>query len=257
MLSRGTNLPGGGNLKGVIENTIVFTSLMLVSFITTGLLASIFLSYADDNISQELNVEVNPVASLTLSTNNLAFDIVPTIDGTFESKSITATAHTNSTGGYELYFSSEDNNTDMNHQDSNVLDKITSNFDGTVTSTTMSPNTWAYSLDNTNFLKIPTLDNQLKLKDIDHYPTNQEKTNTLYIGTKISNSLKSGAYEKTIKFTEIAHSTAPTTTVFDFDYTGNVQTFVAPVTVISRPVIVYCFNRKRIDCFIILHGFFN
>ena len=47
--------------------------------------------------------------------------------------------------------------------DSNVSSVIASDFSGTVTSSTMAKNKWGYSLDNTDFLKIPTLNNQESL----------------------------------------------------------------------------------------------
>ena len=87
------------------------------------------------------------VISLTLDTNALELSVAtPSSEGVFTKGTITATTTTNSTGGYELYFSSEDNNTDMVHENTDVSSVIASDFSGTVTSSTMANNKWGYSL---------------------------------------------------------------------------------------------------------------
>ena len=185
----------------------IFASSLLVTSAAVWLYSPVIGSHADGSITTEVKASIEPVASITLDTNNLTFNVVPTSAGAFSSQSITATVTTNSTGGYELYFSSVDDGTAMTHSSDSVTATVSSNFEGTVTSSTMSANTWGYSLDDTDFLKIPTLTNSTKIKDIDHFPETAEKSTPVYIGTKISSSLPSGSYSKDVVFTVVAHET--------------------------------------------------
>ncbi len=185
----------------------IFASSLLLAVTAVYLYSPILGSHAGDGVTTRFEAVINPVASITLDTSDLVFDVVPTASGTFSSSPITATVSTNSLGGYELYFSSEDDETDMVHDNESVSDVIASDFEGTVTNETMGANKWGYSLDNVDFSKIPTATNQLELRNIDHYPAAAEKTNTIYIGTKISTALTSGLYSKDVKFTAVAHDT--------------------------------------------------
>ena len=188
----------------------IFAGSLLVTASAIYFYSPVFKSNAAQDLdSSKVDVTITTVASLALDTNNLAISVVPTDAGSFTSSPITATVSTNSTTGYELYFSSEDNATNMTHFDSSVSSVIASDFNGTVTSSTMAKNKWGYSLNNTDFSKIPTLADHVKLKDLDHYPAAAEKDTTVYIGTKISSDLPSGRYSKNVKFSVLAHNLDP------------------------------------------------
>ncbi len=180
----------------------IFSSSLLVAASAAMFIAPVIRINAAEE-SADVNVNVNPIISLTLSTSTLSFDVTPTVEGSFNQKPLVATVDTNSTGGYELYFSSEDSATAMTSLTS--ASTITSDFSGTVTSSTMANNKWGYSLNTTNFSKIPALADQAKIKDLDHFPTSNEKDTTVNIATKIDNSLPSGTYSKRVLFTAVAH----------------------------------------------------
>lgn len=182
----------------------VFAATLLTTVSAVYIYSPILGSHAGE-MSAKVSAVVNPVVSLTLDTDNLEFNIAPTVDGTFASDSITATVNTNAINGYELYFSSEDDETNMVHANESISDVIASDFEGTATSETMGANKWGYSLDNADFLKIPALSNLATLRDIDHMPDTTEQENTVYIGTKVSTELASGSYSKIVKFTVVAH----------------------------------------------------
>lgn len=189
----------------IIEKVGIFSVSLLTACSAIYIYSPIIGSHADESARLRVNTTVRPVIALTLDTANLAFDITPTAAGVFESKSITATTETNSTGGYELYFSSIDNETSMaNPLVSNV---IASDFTGTVTSSSMAANKWGYSLDNTDFSKIPALNTQATIRNIDHYPSTAEKSTSVNIGVKINTSLPSGSYAKDLVFSVLAHAT--------------------------------------------------
>jgi hypothetical protein len=190
------------------SNLFIFSSTLLAVTSAALLFAPVIKTNADE--TAEVTVEVNPIISLSLDKSSVNFDITPTVAGVFDSGSIVATVDTNSSGGYELYFSSEDSGTAMT---SLVTEStIASDFSGTVTSSTMAANKWGYSTDATNFAPIPALASHAKIKNLDHVPTSSERNTTVTIGTKIANTLPSGTYSKRVVFSAIAHpsKTPPT-----------------------------------------------
>ncbi len=195
----------------------IFAGSLLFAAVAVYFYSPVIGSHADESEMAKVSIDVESVASLTTDVSEIVFDILPTSDGTFSSKPIVATVSTNSTAGYELYFSSEDNSTDMVHADSSVSDVIASNFVGTKSKNTMGENEWGYSLDNVSFWKIPTLATHAIIQNLDHLPSAAEKSKTVYIGTKVSTSLTSGSYSKNVKFSVVAHET-PKPTVFGIKY---------------------------------------
>ena len=204
------------NYWKIITKIGIFASCLFITTCAVWFYSPVIGIHANESLNAKVLVDVDPVASLTTNVSEIYFDITPTSAGTFDSDSIVATVSTNSLGGYELYFSSEDNSTDMTHSDSSINDVIASDFNGTVTSSTMATDKWGYSLDNTNFSKIPTLTSNAIIRNLDHLPSVVEKNTTVYFGAKVSTSLASGSYSKRVKFTVVAHAT-PSPTLFDID----------------------------------------
>ena len=196
----------------------VFSSALFVAASAVYIYSPVLSSNADDNLYTQVSAVVNPVLSLSLDVDELTFNISPTAEGTFDSEPIVATSKTNSTGGYELYFSSIDESTDMVHDNPAVSDVIASDFSGTVTNSTMPANKWGYSTDGTEFSAIPTSSSQAQLRNIDHYPDSEERDASVYIGTKISSALKSGSYSKDLIFSAVAHDTAVAPTFHTANY---------------------------------------
>ena len=180
----------------------IFSGSLLVTAFAVLAFAPVIKSNAAEQ-SADVNVTVNPIISISLDKSTLSFDITPTVAGVFDSGSIVATVDTNSSGGYELYFSSEDSATAMTSLVTSST--ITSDFTSAVTSSTMANNKWGYSLDATNFSKIPALANQVKIKNLNRFPASNERDTTVTIGTKIDSTLPSGTYSKRVVFSAIAH----------------------------------------------------
>jgi len=199
----------------------VFSAFLLVAATAAYIYSPVIKSDATETSeSSKVSVSVGEVISLNLDTDNLELSVAtPSAEGVFTKGTINATTTTNSTGGYELYFSSEDNETNMVHENTEISSVIASDFSGTVTSSTMAKNKWGYSLNDTDFSKIPALNAQAKIRDIDHYPTTAEKTTAVQIGTKIGSDLIAGKYKKNVVFSAIAHPT-PVQTMQDFDKTS-------------------------------------
>ena len=189
-------------------NFSLFSLFLIFGFAILSIFAPIFGSNATNNSTQELAAEVNPVISLSAPTE-LSFNINPTAAGVFDSKELKVNISTNAIKGYELYFSSEDEQTNMKHTTPSITQSISSTFTGSLTSTNMQNNTWGYSLNNTDFKSIPKKTEQVKLKDLNTYPTPAERTQSIYFGVKADTTLPSGTYEKNVVFTAIAHANPP------------------------------------------------
>lgn len=181
----------------------IFSSSLLLAFSAICIYSPTFGSHADESKKVKVSATLTPVVSLSLDTSALNFDITPTASGVFSSKSVTATVDTNSSGGYELYFSSEDNTTNMTSLVSESV--IASDFNDAVTSANMASNRWGYSLDNMNFSKIPASSSVATLRNLSELPTSAEKVTSVYLGMKLNSDLPSGAYSKTVVFSAIAH----------------------------------------------------
>ena len=186
-------------------NFSLFSLFLIFGFAILSIFAPIFGSSATNNSTQELAAEVNPVISLSAPTE-LSFNINPTAAGVFDSKELKVNISTNAIKGYELYFSSEDEQTNMKHTTPSITQSISSTFTGSLTSTNMQNNTWGYSINNTDFKSIPKKTEQVKLKDLNTYPTPAERTQSIYFGVKADTTLPSGTYEKNVIFTAVAHA---------------------------------------------------
>ena len=184
---------------------LIFPAFLLFSFIIFSLFAPIISSNAADSTTK-FEVEIKPVLALAAPPELDFGNITPTNAGTFTSKSVDALVATNATKGYELYFSSKDEATDMLNTNTAISDKITSSFTGTVTNTTMGKNNWGYSLNNTDFTAIPKKSGHKKLRNLTTKPTTDELKTTVHFGTKISTNLTAGDYEKSVLFTAVAHA---------------------------------------------------
>ena len=191
-------------------NFSLFSLFLIFGFTILSIFAPIFGSNATNNSTQELAAEINPVISLSAPTElKLSFNINPTAAGVFDSKELKVNISTNAIKGYELYFSSEDEQTNMKHTTPSITQSISSTFTGSLTSTNMQNNTWGYSLNNTDFKSIPKKTEQVKLKDLNAYPTPAERTQSIYFGVKADTALPSGTYEKNVIFTAVAHANPP------------------------------------------------
>ena len=184
---------------------LIFPAFLLFGFIIFSLFAPIISSNAADSTTK-FEVEIKPVLALAAPPELDFGNITPTNAGTFTSKSVDALVATNATKGYELYFSSKDEATDMLNTNTAISDKITSSFTGTVTNTTMGKNNWGYSMNNTDFTAIPKKSGHKKLRNLTTKPTTDELKTTVHFGTKISTNLTAGNYEKSVLFTAVAHA---------------------------------------------------
>ena len=188
-----------------MRNLAIFSTSLIFGFVLLSTFAPIIASNASDS-NTKVSTEVKPVIAIAAEPEVNFGNITPTNNGTFASKPVETLVGTNATKGFELYFSSKDEATDMKNTNTSISDVVSSTFTGSVTESTMPKNAWGYSLNNTDFNPIPKKSEQKQIKNITTLPTAQELKTIVHFGTKISTNLTAGDYEKSVIFTAVAHA---------------------------------------------------
>ena len=159
---------------------------------------------ASNELTQVLNAKISPVISIS-APDEVRVSLEPTQLGKFESQEVKVNIFTNAISGYELYFSSYDEDTNLKHVNNAITRTIPSSFSGELTPSTMANNTWGYSLNNTSFKAVPKHSIQAKLKDLKTYPSGADLVQSVYLGVKANSEIPSGVYTKRLVFTALAH----------------------------------------------------
>ena len=159
---------------------------------------------ASNELTQVLNAKISPVISIS-APDEVRVSLEPTQLGKFESQEVKVNIFTNAISGYELYFSSYDEDTNLKHVNNAITRTIPSSFSGELTPATMANNTWGYSLNNTSFKAVPKYSIQAKLKDLKTYPSGADLVQSVYLGVKANSEIPSGVYTKRLVFTALAH----------------------------------------------------
>ena len=190
----------------IFSSLSIFSLFLLFGFTIFSLATPIIKSNATET-KVNISTELTPVIAIS-SPEELNLEILPTVTGAFTSKSLDINVSTNALKGYELYLSSKDETTDMKPElnPTDTVNKISSTFTGPKTSSTMPNNNWGYSLDNTDYNKIPKKSETKQIKNITTFPTTNDLKTTVHFGTKIDTTLASGRYNADIVFTAVAHN---------------------------------------------------
>lgn len=184
-------------MKNLHKNIGVFASSLLVTASAVYVYSPVIGSHADSSATADINLSVGEVMSLTLDTNSL--DLNTTINS-FVSGVINATASTNSQYGYTLTLEDVDANTNLVHTNENIEATVASNFSGSKTSSEMEDNTWGFSLNATDFYKVPANGSPVALKRTTTAMTTASETTPVTFGAKVGN-ITSGTYTDSVLFT--------------------------------------------------------
>ena len=222
MGTKTTNKSDGASL---VSKLGIFSVFLFVALFATYFYSPVIGTHADDNAGSLAAAWVESVASIT-ADSRVSLNITPTESGAFVSQPITVKAKSNTTAGYKVFLSSVDASTDMTSATS--ADVISSNFSGTVTSSTMGSNKWGYSTNNTDFSAIPAVSNPATILDTTTSTAGVEATVPIYVGAKVNSNLKSGAYTKNIVFSVLAYQLPKT--IFDIEYMQEMDGTVCAAT---------------------------
>lgn len=190
---------------------MIFASFSMIAILTTFLFSPTAGSHAD---SVNIGVGVNSVISLSMPDSSIMMNASP---NSFVSATIDPTVFTNSSFGYTLRMSAFDSKTSMESE--SVDNEITSSFGGSKTSDSMPSNAWGYSLDGTNYARIP-VEIHAKNISISNGPSpDGGSTAEVRIGAKIG-MIPSGTYHGKLIFTAYVNGVDGTPDPDDPDWEG-------------------------------------
>lgn len=187
----------------------IFTAFLLLTVFSVWLYSPVIKSHADDSATSQVEVNVNPVLSVLLSTDELNFQIQPSYSSSnsYYSNYINATVYTNNATGYQLFFSSIDNNTDMVSEESEEVIESLTTRNTNLTIPNGKGGVWGYSktAESNTWNQIPTLATPASLKQTFHPSPASGSTTKLYIGIAANSTLDSGLYSKDVKFSAVVN----------------------------------------------------
>jgi uncharacterized protein (TIGR02145 family) len=148
----------------------------------------------------DVSIDIKPVIAIRSDLSELALE---SSVNNFVSGDVNIDVLTNSKYGYTLSLEDEDDDTRMVATANNVTSEIISEFSDAKTSATMPDNTWGYSLDSTNFYKIPKQGESVVIdRSETPSPSNPGYDRTMIkFGIKVGKNLTSGTYADTVRFT--------------------------------------------------------
>ena len=179
-------------MKNLIRNTTILTTIALATFATIAVFSPAKKSNAD-----EIDVGLGVTSFIAMSTDTNKLSLETTVNS-FTSGVITPSVSTNSAYGYTLRMSAIDEETSL--ESDTTTDTVTSTFAGTKTSATMPDNTWGFSLDNTNYRRIPVQSSAVNISTSNSPTADSEVEAPVRIGAKVG-MLTSGKYSGTLLFT--------------------------------------------------------
>lgn len=180
----------------------LFSGSLLITALAVYFYSPVISSHADTSAPENVDVRLNIKPTIALTTDVSELDLDARLNE-FVSGSVNVDVITNSQYGYTLALEDADNDTNMNSTSNDVTDLVTSTFTGSKTSSTMDGNTWGYSLDATNFYKIPVNGSYAVIGNT-HVPTPTNpgyNRTTVNFGVKVGSVLTSGTYADTVLFT--------------------------------------------------------
>lgn len=184
-------------MKNLHKNIGIFAASLLATSSAVYLYSPVIKTHADSSATAEISVTIGEVMSLSLNTNELNLSSNP---NNFVSGTINATVSTNSQYGYTLALEDVDGNTNLVHTNENISDAISSSFSGSKTSSEMEANTWGFSLNSTDFFKVPVNGSPVALKRTTTPMATETETTPVDFGVKLGN-ITSGKYSDSVLFT--------------------------------------------------------
>lgn len=155
-----------------------------------------------ENGSNKVNAKIQPIVAMSVSAEKLRFEMNPVSSGSFKSLPLNVSVSTNNPSGYEIYMSALES-VDLTNE--TTTDKVAS-LTESVTSSEMPVNTWGYSLDNTTFHAIPSIDSPAL---ITHTDTRETGTTVINYGIKVNTDLDMVTYGDTLVITAITNGSGP------------------------------------------------
>lgn len=157
-----------------------------------------------ESAQADVSLNVQPVISIS-ATDEIVFNFAPTPDATFKSQNIEVNVSTNNATGYTLYMSANSAETAL--VNTSISSQKISTISATATPTSMAANTWAYSMDGSEYNPISSSANPINIKE-SAAPVGNVETTNVTVGVKVDNHLASGAYKNTLLFTAVINGSS-------------------------------------------------
>ena len=184
-------------MKNLHKNIGIFASTLFVTASAVYLYSPTFGLHAAETKEAEVSLTIASTIGLNLDKNNLALEANV---GDFVTGTINASVTSNSQYGYTLTLEDVDNDSSLIHSNTTIEDKLTSDFTGAKTSAAMADNTWGFSLDATDYYRVPTFGEPVALKRTNNVVSSTDSTLVTF-GAKVGASLTAGTYADHILFT--------------------------------------------------------
>ena len=154
------------------------------------------------NLSTSMSLALYASGNTSSEITNLQFDLDPT--GEMVSKGMVARVSTNAPR-YQLTLQMSGATTDL--VQAGATRQIVGTVTDDVTASTMKVNSWGYSLDATNFSKVPASDSPVTIKNGEKTTsasnTSAYEDTTVTFGVKVDGAIQSGTYSNTVVITAI------------------------------------------------------
>ena len=164
----------------------IFATFLLVTVFSVWFYSPTIGSHADESETVNVTIDVQPVISLVLDVSELNFNLKPMSSGTTaQSKSVTASVKTNNEYGYQLYFSSEDESTDMTSDTSDSVISSLQNRNSGITDVPSGKNgAWGYSKTGGSYTwnPIPLASTPDEVRSVFYATTSYNSDTKIYIG---------------------------------------------------------------------------
>ena len=174
----------------------IFSASLLITVSAVYIFAPVIGSHADT--TQEADINLNIASGIGIRTSAANVNLNATV-GSFVHNSVNVDVATNSQYGYTLTLEDKDSSSSMTA--TGISSTVTSDFSGKKTSTEMEDNTWGFSLDTTDYYKVPTNGNPVALKRTNTVMTTDYETTTVDFGAKVGMYLTAGTYSDVVVFT--------------------------------------------------------
>lgn len=175
----------------------IFSASLLVAASAVYLYSPVIGSHASETATPKVDVNVGTIIALNTDKETVSMNALV---NSFVHAPVTVGVSTNSQYGYTLTLEDADSSANMTHTNTSITDVVTSTFSGSKTSSTMDANTWGWSLDATDYYKVPVNGSPVRLKNVTTAQDSTVDETDVDFGVKVG-VLTSGTYRDTVVFT--------------------------------------------------------
>ena len=187
--------------KELVIHNLFFVGAVVASMLTiiTNCLVAVFVSAANSGLS--MSATINPSSTITISANNVALDITPSVEGTFRSAYTTVSTYTNSTDTCTVTMTTGSTNLTSG---ANSIATLSS----AVSEANFESDRWGFRIGSSGDYSPVALSNTIATYSQATGSTGA--TNNIYFASKLTPATKAGTYTDTVTFISTCVPSSPT-----------------------------------------------